>query len=827
MSDQKRILIVGGVAGGASAAARARRLSESAEIIMFERGPYISFANCGLPYHISGDITDRDRLLVQTPESMRSRHNIDVRTNSEVIEIDRPNKRIRVRDLQSDTEYTEPYDTLILSPGAEPVQPPIPGSDNPRVHTLRNIPDMDSIITAVEKENVTSAAVIGAGYIGLEMTEALIQRGLNVSLIELLPQVMATVDPEMAAPLHQHLELHGVDLRLSTSLTSIEEKADRLALKLNDGSALDADIVIMAVGVKPETKLASDASLELGPLGGIKVDDHMRTSDPNIYAVGDAVEVTDTIAQTPALIPLAGPANRQGRAAADNALGRDSAYPGTLGTAICKVFDLSVATTGTNEKRLKKTSAKYEKIYLHPANHAGYYPGASQISLKLIFDPNTGKILGAQATGKDGVDKRIDVIATAIKANLTVHDLQHLELCYAPPYGSAKDPVNYAGFIASNIITGDMKVFHSDLADNPSDDQFLLDVRSPAEVQAGTIPGATNIPIDELRDRLSELPADKEILAFCQVGLRGYLATRVLEQNGLNASNLTGGYKTYRAYKGTLETPDSEEMTDDTGEKQITLEKEIVTMDKLNIAKHVDARGLQCPGPIMELKKAIDEVSSGSAVTITASDPGFAPDVKGWCHSTGNRFISVTTDNGAYTATIVKEQTKPSPTPTCSLDKDPAKEKTIVVFSNDFDKAMATFIIANGAAAMGSKVTLFFTFWGLNLLRKPESVPVKKNLIEKMFGFMMPRGPEKTSLSKMHMAGMGTAMIKGIMKNKNVSSLPEQIANAQAAGVRLVACAMSMDLMGIKPEELIDGVEQGGVAMYLDNAESANVNLFI
>ncbi|MBL7215629.1 MAG: FAD-dependent oxidoreductase [Phycisphaerae bacterium] len=818
MAEIKRVLVIGGVAGGASAAARLRRLDEKVEIVMFERGPYISFANCGLPYHISNVIADRERLLVQTPENMKNRFSIDVRIQSEVIRIDRDKKVVVVRDLQTEQEYTENYDTLVLSPGAEPVRPPIPGLDLEHVHTLRSIPDMDAIKRYVDQNNAAHAVIVGGGYIGLEMAEALIERGMKVSLVELAPQVMGTVDPEMAAPLHQELKLNGVDLHINTSINGIEKNENRLDVNLSNGDLLKTNLVILAIGVRPETKLARQAKLQIGSRGGIKVNEHMQTSDPAIYAVGDAVEVTDFIGGFETLIPLAGPANRQGRIAADNICGKKSAYHNTQGTAICKVFNLAVATTGMNEKNLKRANINYEKIYVHPANHAGYYPGATQISLKLLFDPDTGKILGAQAVGVKGVDKRIDVIAVAMRASLTVQQLQDLELCYAPPYGSAKDPVNYAGFVASNILSGDAAICHVADVENPAQNQKLLDVRTPAEVQAGTIPGAVNIPIDELRARLDELPKDKEILAFCAVGLRAYLACRILTQHGFKCRNLSGGYKTYCAAEGIQAASDSprKELKSDTGHTEEPVQK------AMEIVKTIDACGLQCPGPILKLKEVAESLLPGQAVRITTTDPGFAQDVKGWCESTGNQCLEVTAAAGHYQATVAKSASGAS-----TLHRPDSKKKTMVVFSGDFDKAMAAFIIANGSAAMGSQVTMFFTFWGLNLLRRPESIPVKKNFIEKMFGFMMPRGAEKTTLSKMNMAGMGTMMIKGIMKKKNVASLSELIDKAKENGVRLVACAMSMDLMGIHKEELIDGVEEGGVAMYLNQAESAGVNLFI
>lgn len=837
MSDVKRILIVGGVAGGASAAARARRLSESAEIVMFERGEHISFANCGLPYHIGGTIAQRERLLVQTPAAMKKRFNIDVRTRTEAVSINPAGRELTVRDLQTGQQRVETYDALILSPGAEPIRPKIPGMDSPGVFTLRTLGDMDAIKAVVDSAKPSRAVVVGGGYIGLEMAEALRARKLDVTLVELAGQAFGPIDPEMASLVHRQLRLHGVDLRLGASVTAIESADGQFHVRLSNGQAVPCGLVIMAIGVRPEVALARQAGLKLGVTGGIAVDEHMRTSDANIYAVGDAVEVTDYVSGQAALIPLAGPANRQGRIAADNVFGRGSTYKRTQGTAICKVFDIAVGMTGQSEKALKKAGASHEKVYVHSASHASYYPGASPIALKLLFDPQTGKILGTQAIGADGVDKRIDVLAVAIRAGMTVYDLADLELSYAPPYGSAKDVVNYAGFVAANVLRGDVKICHTPDMLSPRAEQLLLDVRTVEEVRAGTIPGAMNVPLDELRSRLGELPRDKELLVFCQAGLRGYVACRVLSQNGFACRNLSGGYLTFKAAAemltpsgGSGNSPGGANAAGAEVRKPLAVSPAIGEPSKaapVNIAKTVDARGLQCPGPIMRVKQELSGVAAGQAISVLASDPAFAADIAGWCHSTGNKLLNVAPESGGVRATIVKGSACAQAVAGEACSMTTSKKKTMVVFSGDFDKAMAAFIIANGAAAMGSEVTMFFTFWGLNILRKPQQPPVSKNLIERMFGWMMPRGAEKLALSKMNMAGMGLAMIKGIMKKKNVPSLSELIISAQKSGVHLVACSMSMDLMGIKAEELLAGVEFGGVAMYLDKAEAGNVNLFI
>ncbi|MFO7957585.1 MAG: FAD-dependent oxidoreductase [Candidatus Brocadiia bacterium] len=541
-----KLLIVGGVAGGMSAATRARRLDESAEIIVFEKGPHVSFANCGLPYFIGGTIADRSELLVQTPERLRERFRLDVRTRHEVTGIDRAGHTVTVRDLESGREYSENYHRLILAPGAVPIRPPIPGLDDDEVYVLRNIEDMDRIDAAAGRHSDGRAVVIGGGYIGLEMAENLTDRGLEVSVAEMLPQVMPVLDPEMAAPVHTELRRHDVDLHLSNAVTEVQRQGGRLHVLLQDETELECDFAVLAVGVRPNTELAEATGLALGSTGGILVDEYLRTSDPDIYAVGDAIEVTDYVTGEPTLVPLAGPANRQGRIAADNVCGRQSTFRGTQGTGIVKVFGLTVAMTGANEKTLNDLDIDCEEIYIHPASHAGYYPGAERMSGKLLFSPVDGRVLGAQITGGEGVDKRIDALAMAIQARMSVFDLEEAELAYAPPYGSAKDPVNMAGFVASNVLRGDLDIVHADELDGR---HTVLDVRSEREFQAGHIPGAVNIPLDELRDRLDEIPQDGPIAVACAVGLRAYLACRILDQNGFDVANVPGGYRTWRHSK--------------------------------------------------------------------------------------------------------------------------------------------------------------------------------------------------------------------------------------------------------------------------------------
>jgi NADPH-dependent 2,4-dienoyl-CoA reductase/sulfur reductase-like enzyme/rhodanese-related sulfurtransferase len=542
-----KLLIVGGVAGGASAAARARRLSEDAQIILIERGPDVSFANCGLPYYLGGEITERAKLLVSTPERMRARFNLDVRTRSSVESIDRAAKKVRIQDLVSGRQYEETYDKLILAPGAAPVRPPIPGIDLPGIYTLRNLDDADRVKDSVNK-GVRQAVVVGAGFIGLEMVESLVRLGISTTLVELQDQVLPPLDKEMTTPIANCLATNGVTLILGQSVERFEPASDGLAVHLTSGQRLSAQLVVLGVGVRPENRLAVEARLEVGPRGGIRVNEYLQTSDPDIYAVGDAIEVKGFVTGEAAQMPLAGPANRQGRIAADNVFGRAVRYRGTQGTAIVGVFGQTAASTGASEKVLRHALRPYRMVFVHPTHHAGYYPGAEGLTLKLLFDPRTGQILGAQAVGGAGVDKRIDVLAVAIQAGMTVFDLEEMELAYAPQYGSAKDPINMAGFVAAGLLRGDhpqtdmAALVATPLAERP----FLLDVRTPQEVAAGSIPGAVNIPVDELRSRLKELPRDREIAVFCQVGQRGYLATRILLQEGFSAVNVGGGYKTYQ-----------------------------------------------------------------------------------------------------------------------------------------------------------------------------------------------------------------------------------------------------------------------------------------
>lgn len=819
-----KVVIVGGVAGGASSAARLRRLDENAEIVLFEKGEHISFANCGLPYYIGEVIKEKDKLLIQTPEAMRKRFRIDVRVNSEVTKIFPEIKTIEVLNKAENKIYTETYDKLILSPGAEPVKPNLPGISSNRIFTLRNIPDTYRVKDYVDKMNPRRAVVVGAGFIGLEVAENLHMRGVKVTVVELADHVIGPLDYDMASLVHQHMKTNHVELYLKDAVESFEDDDACIRVKLSSGRFLKADMVIMGIGVKPETRLAADAGLKIGKTGGIHVNEYMQTSNEDIYAVGDAVEVKDFVSGSEALIPLAGPANKQGRIAANNICGLMEKFEGTQGTSIVKVFDITVAVTGNNERILKRNGIEYEKSFTHSASHAGYYPGAIPMSIKLLFGKKDGKLLGAQIVGYEGVDKRMDVLSTAMRAGMTVFDLEKLELSYAPPYSSAKDPVNLAGYTASNILKKASYIFHWDEVGTIDRDKgLLIDVRTPAEFDLGTIQGAVNIPLDELRDRLDEILKEKEIYIFCQVGLRGYLACRILMQKGYsNVKNLSGGYKTYQMAVQKQPNEDIYEYDKIMKNDEIKLvdcEEGKCTPDtKIEL----DACGLQCPGPIMKVYETIKSMNYGEVLEVKATDPAFQEDIKSWCKSTGNRFLGSSFENSAFKATIRKEI--PSNEASAGQKKN---DKCMIVFSNDLDKAIASFIIANGAAAMGRKVTMFFTFWGLNILRKAEPANVKKDLISRMFGFMMPKGSRKLPLSKMNMAGIGPKMIRYLMNKKEVASLEELMDQAIKNGVSFVACNMSMDIMGIKKEELMEGVTIGGVASFLGSAEESDMNLFI
>lgn len=790
-----RTVIIGGGACGASAAARIRRLDESAEIIVLEKTGEISIANCGLPYYTSGVINDREKMLVSSPEKFREWFSINVKLNTEVININPDEKFVETADGEKIN-----YNKLVLAQGAKPFVPPIEGIPEEKVFTVRTLFDADNIKSYIKEKGVRKAIVIGGGFIGVEMAENLNEMGLETTLIEQQNQILAPVDYEIAAFLHNEMRDRGVELVLSDGVKKFNDNK----VILNSSREIEFDIIIMAIGVRPEITLAKNAGLETAR--GIIVNENLQTSNPDIYAGGDGVEIKDFVTGENTLIPLAGPANRQGRIIADNICGIESAYKNSQGTSVLKVFDLTAASVGNNEKQLKSKNIPYWKTFVFSKDHAGYYPGAVEVLYKLLFSPD-GKILGAQGVGPDGVEKRIDVISSIMRNGGKIQELLDSELCYAPPYSSAKDAVNILGMNADNILRGLLKPAYFEDLEN----SYLIDVRQKEIFEISTIEGAVNIPIAQLRNRINEVPRDKKVILFCNTGYTSYNASRILIQNGFNnVYSLCGGISLYKELvkdkKGILTMPQR-------------VATHAAVSNSADVIK-VDASGLQCPGPIMKVASKIAELNEGSIIEVTSTDRGFKSDIGAWCKTTGNSLLDLKTEKKVITA-VIRKDGKPA-----VIEKSSGNGQTIVVFSNDLDKALAALIIANGAKAAGKDVTLFFTFWGLNILRKPQS-RVKKGIIDKMFGLMMPKGTEKLTLSKMNMLGAGSLMMKWVMKQKNVSTLNELLTQAREAGIKFIACNMSMDVMGIKPEELIDGVEIGGVAKYIEESSYSNSNLFI
>jgi len=801
-----RIVIVGGGAAGASCAARLRRLNEDAEIIIIERTNEVSIANCGLPYYVSGVINAREKILVSTPEKFKSWFNIDVLLNTEVLRINRNEKTVNLssgKDLR--------YDKLVLAQGASPIVPPFEGMNKDKTFIVRNLNDADKIKNYIQQNNSKKAVIVGGGFIGIEMAENLVEMGIDTTLVELGNQILAPVDEEIASVAQNEMRDNGVNLILSDGVKSF----DGDTIILNSGVNVPFDFVVLAIGVRPETALAKVAGLEVNR--GILVNEYMQTTDADIYAAGDSVEIKDFVTGDNTLIPLAGPANRQGRIIADNISGgvnsKLSTYKNSQGTSVLKVFALTVASVGNNEKQLKQKQIPYWKTLIYGHSHAGYYPGSTQTLYKLLFTPE-GKILGAQAVGQEDVEKRIDVISSVMRNGGAVQELIDSELCYAPPYNSAKDSgVNILGMSADNILKGFIKpAYFEDL-----EGSYLIDVRPNIAYKTKTIEGAVNIPINEIRSSLNEIPTDKKVILFCNTGYTSYCASRILVQKGFNnVYSLMGGITLYKEIVKNKE-------------GKVTAKIRAAVGASINNSKvsKIDACGLQCPGPIMKVSNALNNAKEGDIFEVTSTDRGFKSDIGAWCESTGNTFVNLKQDGVKYIATISKGASaniRGSNMENKVINN--GNGQTIVVFSNDLDKALASFIIANGAKASGKNVTMFFTFWGLNILRKT-NVTVKKGFIDKMFGLMMPKGAEKLTLSKMNMGGMGSVMMKWVMKNKNISTLSELIKQAQDSGVKFIACNMSMDVMGIKEEELIDGVEIGGVAKYISETNNANSNLFI
>ena len=849
----KKVLIIGGVAGGATTAARLRRLDESLEIVIFERGEYISYANCGLPYHIGNVIKERDALLLQTPEAMKAKFNIDVRVNNEVLSIDRENKSVHVKKVKNGEEYDENYDVLLISTGSSPLKPPIPGIDAEGIFTLWTVPDTDRIKKYVAEKKPKRAAVIGGGFIGLEMAENLHAAGCEVTVIEMMSQVMAPIDFEMAQMVHENMRMNHVRLELNNGVKQFENHNGVTTISLQNGNSIEADIVILSIGIKANSQLAKDCGLELNAKGGIKVNEHLKTSDPDIYAVGDVIEVEEFVFKNKTMVPLAGPANKQGRICADNIAkeagslaGNLEKYNGTQGTSIAQVFDLSVAATGVNEKTLKNLGKELNKDYyialINQKSHAGYYPGATPLTLKMLFDKE-GKILGAQIIGQEGVDKRIDTIATTMRLGGTIYDLSELELAYAPPYSSAKDPVNMLGFVAENILTGLASFVNWNelefLGQSERNDYIILDVGEEIERMAFQIPNSCHIPLGQLRTRMGELDKEKLIIPYCAIGVRSYNAARMLMNNGFkNVKVYPGGTSFYKSVYHNQFLGDAGKGPSGNagGNNPLAEEAEVpeIDLDKIVAKQTLDCSGLQCPGPIMRVFQTIKDMSDGEILQVSATDMGFTRDIESWCRRMGNTLLKterVGRENIVYIMKglgghHVAEADTAAPVISGGFAPQP-QGKTMIVFSGDLDKVLASFIIANGAAAMGRPVTMFFTFWGLNALRKREKQRVKKPFMDAMFGAMMPRGTSKLTLSNMNMGGMGTAMMRKVMKDKNIDSLEDLMKQAMFNGVKIVACTMSMDVMGITKDELIDGIEYAGVAAYLGDAEESNVNLFI
>lgn len=822
-----KVVIVGGVAGGATAAARLRRLDEQAEITLIERDEYISYANCGLPYYIGDVIRDKEKLQVQTVGGMAKRYHIDIRVKSEVTAIDEKGKTVTVRGADG-KEYALAYDKLILSCGAKPIKPNIEGlNDAENVFTLRNIPDTYRIKDYVAENRARRAVVIGGGFIGVEMAENLKNIGVEVTLVEKMPQVLKTLDYEMAQLVHRELCARGIELILGDGIKAFTNNGKSVVLE--SGKKLETDMTVLAIGVAPENTLAAGAGFDLGARGHLVVDERFNVKRngaavTDVFAIGDMIQVINPLDRQPYAVPLAWGANRQGRLVADCIVGRKIKKSAIVGASVLKVFSLTAASVGATEAMLKAKNIAYTAIHAHRANHASYYPDSSNIALKLLFDRETGRIYGAQAVGQEGTEKRIDVISTAMRLNGTAFDLSDVELCYAPPYSSAKDPVNILGYIAENVAEGMYRMAYAEEMDKIAEQGgYILDVRTPFEFENGHLKGAVNLQLDTLRSNLDQLPTDKNtpIYVNCQVGLRAYLAIRILAANGYqNLFNVSGGYLTYRAYQYVPTVSHSVGKRDvnsncDSGACGRDSQRESV--------KEIDVTGLQCPGPLMATYQAINAIAVGEKLRVTATDSGFACDIENWCATNGHTLQGIDSTGGKYVASIVKGGEKSC----CSLGVGEQKNATMVVFSGALDKVLASMIIAQGAAAQGKDVTMFFTFWGLNALRKAKKVRVKKTAKEKMFGKMMPRGAEKLPLSNMNMGGMGQRMIKGIMREKHVDSLSVMIEKAKAAGVRMIACTMSMDLMGIKKEELIDGIEYAGVATYIAKNENVGTTLFI
>ncbi len=815
-----KIIIIGGSAGGATAAARLRRLDENAEITIFEQGPDISYASCGLPYHLSGVIAEKEQLFVQTPNELARKFNLTIRTNTTITHI-APEKQIVTATVANNQTQDWSYDQLLIATGAHANWPPIEGlnqADN--VFALKSVSDMDQILAYLDQKKVKTVTIAGGGAIGLEAVENLSARGLNIQLIEQQSQVLPNIDFELAQIVHAQLDLHHVQLFLNTRLTQIEQHGHQLVLSTHQ--KIPTDLTILALGVKPSNQLAVEASLELGTHQGILVNSQLQTSDPHIWAIGDVIEINSQMTNQTLSVPLAGPANHQARLVADAMTGHKIHYTGPIATSITKIFELTAASVGENEIQLTNRHQNFQVIHTHPNNHVDYYPNAAPLDLKILFDQD-GTLLGAQCIGTTGVKERIDVLATSIHFKAHATDLANLELAYAPPFSTPKDPINFLGYIAENLTDNLVKTFSwRDVDQLVTNQAYFLDVREPDEIALGKIDNSHAIPLAQLREQLTSLPTDRPIYVYCQVGIRGYIATQILHAHGFHAVNLDGGYKTYKQSHYQIKTQSISPSVSSVN----THSNDPIPATTLE----VDACGLQCPGPIMKVKKTLSSLSNGQIITVQASDFGFYADIEAWCRVTGNTLLDNKVEGNKVLATIQKGTSEG--TPSVPISTIPSEEMlhetpqgaTMIVFSGDLDKALASMIIANGAASMGKQVTIFFTFWGLNVLKKQK---IKKHGLAKLFDIMLPNGAKQLPISKMNMGGMGSKMIQTVMQKKNVDPLPVMINKAREQGVKFVACTMSMGIMGIEREELYDFVDFGGVATYLGDAEQANLNLFL
>jgi len=807
-----KVIIIGGVAGGATCATRLRRLKSDWEIKIYERDYYISYANCGIPYYIGG-LVPRENLFVTNSQEMKKKYNIDVFVRHEVIKIDPKNKKVLVKNLENGEEFEDSYDYLVLSPGASPIKPKIPGIDSDRIYTLRTVSDADKIVKEIEN-GAKEATVVGGGFIGIEVTENLVRRGVKVNLVEALPQVLSFIDKDLISFVHDELTNKGVKLFLGSPVKEFKENG-KIETILENGEKVASDFVVFSIGVKPEVNLAKDAGLTIGETGGILVNEKMQTSDPYIYAIGDAVEILNFVSNTKTRVPLAGPTHKQARVAADNIAGINSKYLGSMATAIVKIFNITAASTGLNSQTLEKLGIDYKFECLSTFNHAGYYPDAYPIYLKVFYENRTGKLLGGQAVGYDGVDTIINSLATALRFNAKITELKDIDFAYSPQYGHAKNPLNIVATMAEDDLSGlAPKVSIFEVDELVKKGAVLLDVREKEETIAHKLPDSINIPLSELKTRINELSKDKTYIICCSQGQRAYNALRFMLDNGFNAMYLSGGLTFYDScFSG--------EKKNET--KKIMSEEK--KMEDKNIIK-IDAKGLSCPGPLMKLKDVLDKSPEDATIEIEATDPGFYRDIKSYCESKGLKLISLEKDK-VIKAVIQKGEIKETPQKILKEETPRSDSVSIILFSNDFDKVMAAFIIGNGALSMGKKVSIFCTFWGLDILRKDYKVNVKKSFIEKMFGMMMPRGAKEITLSKLNMLGIGTKMMRGIMKKYNVYPPEELIKMFIQNGGKVIACSMTMNLMGIKKEELIDGIEEGGVGTYLSFAEKSGINLFI